>query len=301
MGSGVSKERLKAASSSGIFVASGCGFRSWKKIEKAMTAMGQLRGVALDRNKLTKPAPLSLMRLNIWSTLRTLDLSFNGLKCACVLGGLGACKRSTDHAGFQGEAQPTYLLEVLNLSGNSLSQLPPLLLYKFPKLRRLLCRDNKIPLDITGGLFLRIGAGVNLGTIDLGRCALREFSLLDDVSEVMPAEGGPFPSLCELMLDGNRIGGTFSLLSERWAQSGDVRFARLKNVNLAAQQAELRRVDPSVYTVAPFINVISLAENAQQDAIMDDLRQSDEYKLWCERHKDAVTRQLRFTGRATLL
>ncbi|RNF05595.1 leucine richcontaining 57 [Trypanosoma rangeli] len=301
MGGKVSRERVDGATATGVLVLSRCNLHSWKKIVKTLAGLSHLRGVALDRNRLSKPLPSSVLRLDMWFTLRTLDLSSNDLTCACVLGGLGGCTSSKKNEKRTDSLQVVYPLESLNLSNNRLLQLPPLLLVTFPKLRRLLCRGNTVPLDMEGGFACRVGSGAALTMIDLGCSQLRSFYLLDGSVEGAAPEGSFFPSLSELLLDGNSLGGTFTLVSSQWEGPKAGYFPLLKTINIASQKQILERVDPSVYVVAPSLHKVILAENAMQDAMMADLRHSKEYQQWAERRKSGVDKQLRFTGSAALM
>ncbi|KEG12322.1 leucine richcontaining 57 [Trypanosoma grayi] len=298
MGSGLPKERVSVAVATGILSCSRCGIRSWRDVVAGMETMKCLRSVALDGNKLRKPVPPAFMRLQLWSSLRTLDLSSNGLTCACVMGRLGACTRSATGVHHYSDTRVTYPLESLNLSGNSLHQLPPLLLCLFPKLRRLICRGNNLRLTIDGGLARCIGPGAALATVDLGSSGIQKFCLND----VADGEMEPYPSLRELLLDGNHIGGVFTLVSMQVApQTLQAVLPQMRTLNIASQHGVLERIDPSVYAVAPSLNAIDVSGNARQTSIMEELRESDEYKQWCERHKSAVDRQLLCNGDVTLM
>ncbi|ESL09652.1 hypothetical protein TRSC58_02625 [Trypanosoma rangeli SC58] len=301
MGGEVSKERVDGATATGVLVLSQCNLHSWKKIVKTLAGLSHLRGVALDRNRLSKPLPSSVLRLDMWSTLRILDLSSNGLTCACVLGGLGGCTLSKKKERRTGGLRVVYPLESLNLSNNRLLQLPPLLLDTFPKLQRLICRGNTVPLDMQGGFACRVGSGAALAMIDLGCSQLRSFYLLDDAVEGADPARSFFPSLSELLLDGNCLGGTFTLVSSQWAGPKAGCFPLLKTINVASQKQILERVDPSVYVVVPSLHMVILTGNAMQDVMMADLRHSKEYQQWSERRKSDVDKQLRFTGSAALM
>ncbi|RNF04274.1 leucine richcontaining 57 [Trypanosoma conorhini] len=301
MGVDISRERINGAAATGVLVASRCKLHSWRTIVKVLAKLPNLRGVALDRNRLSKPLLSGVMRLGMWSTLRTLDLSSNDLTCACVLGVLGGCELSKKHKRHTDCSRVVYPLESLNLSNNRLHQLPLLLLELFPKLRRLFCRGNKAPLEIEGGFAARVGSGAALTTIDLGCSQLRKFYLLDGAAaNAAPAEP-LFPSLSELLLDGNCLGGTFTLISSRWKGPKTGHFPLLKTINLASQKELLERVDPSVYVVAPSLHMVILAGNARQDAMMEDLRHSEEYQPWTKWRRCGVDKQLRFTGTAALM
>ncbi|EPY22339.1 hypothetical protein STCU_08232 [Strigomonas culicis] len=279
MGGTSSKERREAAAKTGILSLHDMDMRSWERLARKLEKVERARTLTLSGNRLSHPIPPSFLRLSVWRSLCSVDLSANGLCCACALG----C------GGTLPDGPPEVLpLEVLNLSQNRLRALPPLLCTRFPRLRKLVCQRAGAALELDGGLAAHLGASAALEVVDLSGCGLREALLIGEGWRGAERES-PFPALRELLLAGNAIGGTFRLAPP--SAVSQQRFPQLKRIVLDAPEAVLERVDPDVYRCATHINSLSLKGHTNEGALLDALRLSDTYKRWQIDHAEVVNRQ----------
>ncbi|KAG5478775.1 hypothetical protein LSCM1_06179 [Leishmania martiniquensis] len=305
MGGAASKDRYDRAAVTGILTLHEQNVTSWPRLTAALKKLPSLRTISITDNPLRDPVPYAFTSLSLWSTLVSLDLSHNRLKCACALGSETPLPRShaaealtrvtTKPVGNTAYGSRQLPLESLNISGNDLHMLPPLLSARFPRLRRLICTDNKTALDIPVSLERCIGASRSLEVVALQRNGLQTFTIADDAVEK------PFPALRELLLDQNHLGGTVSLGLVSGKESPIL--PSLKRITLDNQRGKgpLRRIDAAIFAHCPGLVCLSLQGNCNEGELRDSLAQSDTYRSWQERKKDVIDKKLHAGGQAELL
>ncbi|AYU79073.1 hypothetical protein, unknown function [Leishmania donovani] len=305
MGGATSKDRYDRAATTGILTLNTQKVKSWSSVTKALTKLSTLRIITITHNPLRDPVPYAFTALSLWRTLVSLDLSHNGLTCACALGSEAPLSkthakeaRTRIAAAPVSNAAPSTTrlpLESLNISGNDLHMLPPLLAARFPRLRRLVCTDNKTTLDIPLSLARCIGPSRSLEVVALQRNQLKTFVIADN------AVDKPFPALRELLLDQNHLGGTVSLGFA--ADEEAPTMASLRRISLDEQKGTepLRRVNAAIFAHCPGLTSLSLQGNCNEEEIHDSLVQSDIYRKWQERQKEVVDKKLHAGGQAELI
>ncbi|GET88834.1 hypothetical protein, unknown function [Leishmania tarentolae] len=305
MGNASWKDRCDRAATTGILTLNTQNIKSWSSLIKVLKKLTTLRIITITRSTLPDPVPYAFTAVSLWSTLVSLDLSHNGLTCACALGSeVPLPKKHAGEARSRITAAPvsnsspdtTQLpLESLNISGNNLHMLPPLLATRFPRLRRLVCTENERMLDIPLSLARCIGPSKSLEVVSLQRNRLETFVLADSTVDE------PFPALRELLLDENRLGGTVNLgLS---ADEGAPMMPSLRRITLDGQSGKepLCCVDAAIFVHCPGLTSLSLRGNCTEEAIHDLLMQSAVYRKWQERKKDVVDKKLHAGGQAELI
>ncbi|KAG5501344.1 hypothetical protein JIQ42_06345 [Leishmania sp. Namibia] len=305
MGGVTSKDRYDRAAASGILTLNRQKVRSWSSLTKALKKLSTLRTMSITENPLRDPIPHAFTALSLWSTLVSLDLSHNSITCACALGSEAPLPKShaaqtlpritSAPAGNAAHGSTRLPLESLNISGNDLHMLPPLLSARFPRLRRLVCTDNKRALVIAMSLERCIGASKSLEVVALQRNRLNTFSVADDAVE------NPFPALRELFLDQNHLGGTVNLGFV--AGKAAPLLPSLKRITLDEQRGEepLRHIDVAIFVHCPGLVSLSLQGNSNEEELHSSLVQSGTYRSWQERKKDVVDKKLHAGGQAELL
>lgn len=307
MGAVTSKDRYDRAAATGILTLNKEKIKSWSKLIKPITKLPKLRTITVSHNPLKDSVPHSFTTLSCWATLVSLDLSHNGLTCACALGSEAPLSKShveevetrittAPVAGSAGATVPTaYPLESLNISGNDLHLLPPLLASRFPRLRRLVCTDNDRRLAIPVTLAACLGRCANLEVVALQRNQLTEFHIADDTVEK------PFPALCELLLDQNHLSGIVNLgfAADKTAPL----VPSLRRITLDEQigKEALRQVDPCIFVHCSGLNSLSLRGNCYEEEVQQELGKSESYRYWQANKKDVVDKKLHAGGAADLI
>ncbi|EPY36205.1 hypothetical protein AGDE_07030 [Angomonas deanei] len=202
-------ERTERAAKTGVLTLSDLKITSWKKLISRLSNVQSVKTISLDHNALSKSIPRSFMTLQLWKTLVSVDLSHNNITCACVLGSGGASHASPDECAAASSAtvsqtsEATSGLETLNLSGNALSVLPANLAARFPSLKRIVCKDNRRPLN-GGSLAACLRQSKSMESVNLSNSGLTSVVLLKDEKSMLP-------SMKELILSSNNFKGTFFL------------------------------------------------------------------------------------------
>ncbi|KAK7198587.1 hypothetical protein NESM_000821700 [Novymonas esmeraldas] len=306
MGAATSKDRYTRAANTGILTLDKQNISSWSDLVKVLRKLDTLRTITLSHNPLRSAVPSTFTALPLWATLVSVDLSNNGLTCACALGSeTPLAKHHADDAPALIAAPPVanaahdatrrLPLESLNISGNALHMLPAHIALRFPRLRRLVCTDNTTPLAIPGSLAQCIGTSKSLEVVALQRSGLRQFTIADD------AVMHPFPALRELLLDQNHLSGTVSLGFVKDTESPVM--PALRRISLDEQQGSdpLRRVDVIIFAHCPGLTSLSLRGNRNEAELHDTLVQSDVYRSWQSRQRDVVDKKLHAGGMAELI
>ncbi|AIN98625.1 hypothetical protein LPMP_231770 [Leishmania panamensis] len=305
MGGATSKDRYDRAVSTGILTLNKQEVKSWRRLTKALKKLSTLRTITISHNPLRDPVPSAFTALSLWSTLVSLDLSHNCLTCACALGSEAPLSKThveealaritmapASHTvyGF-----PPLPLESLNLSGNDLHMLPPLLAVRFPRLRRFVCTDNKTALNIPLSLARCIGASKSLEVVALQRDRLKTFIVADDTVN------NPFPALREILLDQNHLGGTVNLGFA--ADKEAPMLPSLRRISLDDQTGAepLRHIHATIFAHCPGLTSFTFHGNCNEAELHDSLVQSDVYRSWEVRMKDVVDKKLHAGGRAELI
>lgn len=305
MGGATSKDRYDRAAATGILTLNTQKVKSWSSVTKALKKLSALRIITITRNPLRDPVPYAFTALSLWGTLVSLDLSHNGLTCACALGSEAPLSKThakearariaTAPVSNAAHGTTRLPLESLNISGNDLHMLPPLLAARFPRLRRLVCTDNKTTLDIPLSLTRCVGPSKSLEVVALQRNRLKTFVIADSTVDK------PFPALRELLLDQNHLGGTVSLGFA--ADEEAPTMASLRRISLDEQKGKepLRRVSAAIFAHCPGLTSLSLQGNCNEEEIRDSLVRSDIYRKWQVRQKDRVDKKLHAGGQADLI
>lgn len=345
MGASNSKVRDRVAASPSVEVLdlSDLQLQSWTDTYRGLREATGTKELALGGNRLRRQMPAEFVRLRLWATLTTLDLSGNDLRCACVLGtvtgshtcgrrgqkggGGGAGDSGADASSLASSARSSsgsgsgasfvsdgYCLEVLNLSANSLAQLPPGLCQRLPALHTLICRGNQTPMILPGGLVGAIGDSASLTSIDFSDCRFRAFPLVDHTTARLPSAPVAaaaaasshivtlFPALEEVALDGNHFSNVFAIARTDPPHSNAAvfRFPSLHRVSLARPQRPdlLQAVDPTLYVNAPALAALELAGNVNEKTINLRLRATPQYQEWAASSGNRP-RQRKRTGEKT--
>jgi hypothetical protein len=182
-------------------------------------------------------------------------------------------------------------LESLDLSGNALHMLPPWLCVRLPRLRRLVCSDNTRPLVIPSSLAGCIGVSASPEVVELHGNELHSFVLSGDTVEA------PFSALRELLLDRNKLSGTFSLgLRE------DMPFPVLAGLRrISVEYQPLQAVGLTIFTHCPGLNALSLKGNPNKDEINRALGKAAVYRRWQEGKAEVINKKIGTGGSAALM
>lgn len=306
-----SKERFERAATTGTLTVDSPTLRSWRKLVKGLATLPKLRTMTVSGTRLIDPVPHTFFTLPLWNSLVFLDLSHNGLTCACALGAAGPLSKShAEELQRQIEAPAGALspspapsavsampLESLNLSGNALHLLPPSLSSRFPRLRRLVCADNAVPLIIPVSLSRCIGASTSLEVVDLRSNQLKRLVLAEEAS------APPLPALREVLLDGNHLGGTLSLGMGGEAAVDEPLFPALRRLSVESQKGQqpLQAVDPAIFAHCPGLTSLSLCGNPNEDSIRAALGKSVVYRRWQEQQAEVINKKIGAGGSAELM
>ncbi|KPI87128.1 hypothetical protein ABL78_3781 [Leptomonas seymouri] len=305
MGGAASKERFERAATTGALTVDEKGMRSWSRLTKALTSLPTLRSMAVSGTRIADPIPHPFVMLPLWKSLVYLDLSNNRLPCACALS--CAIRLSKDVAGHfnditkanaraQAAASATPLpLETLNLSGNALHLLPPLLSTRFPRLRRFVCTNNAQPLAVPHSLACCLGPSASLEIIDLKSNKLQSFTVAEDTVR------SPFPALRELLLDHNRLSGTLTLGFKSSEAFPILPSLRRLSVEEQCGRQPLDAVDQTIFVHCPGLNSLSLRGNPSKEQILATLGKSVVYRAWQERQAEIINKKIGAGGSAELM
>lgn len=306
MGTSSTKERYERAAKTGTLTVNDKNIQSWPRVVRRLSALEKLRSMTVSGTRIADPIPVSFVKLSLWGSLAYLDLSDNQLICACVLGyahGLPKEHDSSAAALVKGnliaappaDAGVPLPLESLTLSSNRLHMLPPHLSTRFPRLRRLVCTNNAIPLTIPFSLARCLGPSASLEVIDLQRNQLTTCVVADASTEA------PFPRLRELLLGHNHLSGTLTLgLREDHASPT---FAQLRRISVDAQcgATPLQAVDPTIFVHCPGLTSLSLSGNPAEEDIHLALGKSAVYRLWQEKQASIISKKMNTGGNAELM
>ncbi|KAG5504490.1 hypothetical protein JKF63_04942 [Porcisia hertigi] len=305
MGSATSKDRYERAATTGILTLDKGSVASWSSLAKGLKGLPSLRTMTITHNTLRDPVPAAFTTLSLWGTLVSLDLSHNRLGCACALGSdVPLSKRHVEEALTRITGAPrtnasgdtTRLpLESLNISANDLHMLPPFLAVRFPRLRRLVCTDNKRALEVPLSLARCIGTSSSLEVVSLERNQLKAFIIADDTSDQ------PFPALRELLLDQNHLNGTVDLGFVAGKEAPVMPSLRRISLNAQTGKEPLRCISPAIFIHCPGLNSLSFQGNSREEELHDLLVQSDSYCSWQEQQRAVVNKKLHAGGQAELI
>ncbi|TPP50179.1 Leucine Rich Repeat family protein [Leishmania donovani] len=217
MGGATSKDRYDRAATTGILTLNTQKVKSWSSVTKALTKLSTLRIITITHNPLRDPVPYAFTALSLWRTLVSLDLSHNGLTCACALGSEAPLSkthakeaRTRIAAAPVSNAAPSTTrlpldrsLEVVALQRNQLKTFviaDNAVDKPFPALRELLLDQN----HLGGTVSLGFAADEEAPTMaSLRRISLDEQKGTEPLRRVNAAIFAHCPGLTSLSLQGN--------------------------------------------------------------------------------------------------